>query len=62
MPPKIPLSLIIKEHYPLFLTIPAVYFGKLYDRVERRRFTRFRDKSALYGGRVKPGDPPSWDV
>lgn len=34
--------------------------GWYLDRQETLRMTLFRDKSALYGGNVKPSDPPSW--
>ncbi|CAH1647885.1 unnamed protein product [Spodoptera littoralis] len=34
--------------------------GKYLDDQETLRMTNFRDKSMLYGGTVKPGDPPSW--
>ena len=27
---------------------------------ERDRCNKFRDKSQLFGGKVKEGDPPSW--
>ena len=30
------------------------------DQKERDRCNRFRDKSGMFGGNVKEGDPPSW--
>ena len=30
------------------------------DQLERDRCNRFRDKSGMFGGNVKEGDPPSW--
>ncbi|XP_045510259.1 uncharacterized protein LOC123705508 [Colias croceus] len=36
------------------------FIGKYLDDQETLRMTNFRDKSALYGGRVKEGDAPSW--
>ncbi|KAM3968638.1 NADH dehydrogenase (ubiquinone) MNLL subunit [Aphomia sociella] len=36
------------------------FIGKFLDDQETLRMTSFRDKSCLYGGRVKEGDPPSW--
>ncbi|ODM95279.1 NADH dehydrogenase [ubiquinone] 1 beta subcomplex subunit 1 [Orchesella cincta] len=42
--------------------IPATGFllGSWLDRKEVENSTDFRDKSALFGGRRKPGEPPSW--
>ncbi|XP_055327105.1 uncharacterized protein LOC129580571 [Sitodiplosis mosellana] len=34
--------------------------GALIDRSDTNSMVIFRDKSALYGGRVKEGDKPSW--
>ena len=34
--------------------------GSLIDRSDTNSMVIFRDKSSLYGGRVKEGDPPSW--
>ncbi|XP_076287005.1 NADH dehydrogenase [ubiquinone] 1 beta subcomplex subunit 1 [Lasioglossum baleicum] len=34
--------------------------GWYIDRSESLRMTRFRDKSALFGRELKPGEPPSW--
>lgn len=36
------------------------FFGAYLDDQETLSMTNFRDKSALYGGLVKEGDPPSW--
>ena len=30
------------------------------DQLERDRCSKFRDKSGMFGGNVKEGDPPSW--
>ena len=60
MAPKITLSMIWHSHKPLLVIIPALVIGHFFDVVERERLIRFRDKSALFGGQVKPGDPPSW--
>ncbi|XP_020711721.1 NADH dehydrogenase [ubiquinone] 1 beta subcomplex subunit 1 [Athalia rosae] len=35
-------------------------FGCWLDRLETLRMTRFRDKSALYGRTLAPGEPHSW--
>lgn len=40
--------------------ITGYLIGKYLDDQETLRMTNFRDKSHLYGGRVKEGDPPSW--
>ncbi|XP_026762068.1 uncharacterized protein LOC113520842 [Galleria mellonella] len=34
--------------------------GRFLDEQETLRMTSFRDKSYLYGGKVKEGEPPSW--
>jgi len=34
--------------------------GHKLDKMESERMTTFRDKSALYGRELKPGEPPSW--
>ncbi|OWR54279.1 uncharacterized protein LOC116777404 [Danaus plexippus] len=46
----------------LWISVPLTGFfiGKYLDDQETLRMTNFRDKSALYGGRLKEGDPPSW--
>lgn len=42
--------------------IPFIGFfvGRWLDQVEDERMTRFRDKSALYGRVLAPGEKPSW--
>lgn len=60
MPPRIPVSMVFRELAPALLAIPLFLTGKYIDDLETLRYTRFRDKSALYGGQLKPGDPPSW--
>ncbi|XP_072931338.1 uncharacterized protein ND-MNLL [Epargyreus clarus] len=44
----------------LALPMAGFYIGKFLDDQETLRMTNFRDKSMLYGGKVKEGDPPSW--
>nr|ABM55404.1 putative secreted salivary protein [Xenopsylla cheopis] len=44
----------------MLLPLAGFYLGKMLDDSETNRMTLFRDKSALFGGNVKPGDPPSW--
>lgn len=49
------------KYWALFIPpICGYYFGKYLDDEERARSTTFRDKSALFGGNVKEGDPPTW--
>lgn len=40
--------------------LTGYYLGKYLDDQETLRMTNFRDKSALYGGRIKEADAPSW--
>ncbi|KPJ10272.1 hypothetical protein RR48_08932 [Papilio machaon] len=46
----------------IYVAIPLTGFfiGKFLDDQETLRMTSFRDKSCLYGGNVKDGDPPTW--
>ena len=41
------------------VTVATVVCNDL-DQNERDRCNRFRDKSGMFGGKVKEGDPPSW--
>jgi len=52
----------LNKYWPAIFGLPGLGYlwGKYIDDVERERTTMFRDKSALFGGSVKPGDPPSW--
>ncbi|CAK1588049.1 unnamed protein product [Parnassius mnemosyne] len=47
-------------HTSQLLPITGFFIGKFLDDQETLRMTNFRDKSCLYGGNVKEGDPPSW--
>jgi hypothetical protein len=38
----------------------SIGLGHFLEKQEANRMTRFRDKSALYGGRKGPDDEPSW--
>lgn len=51
----------ITKEYSLFV-IPFIGFfiGKFFDDKETERMIRFRDKSALYGRKLAPGEKPSW--
>lgn len=41
-------------------TITVLLIGKWFDKQGSLHMTRFRDKSALYGRELKPGEPHSW--
>ncbi|XP_028176264.1 uncharacterized protein LOC114364345 [Ostrinia furnacalis] len=42
------------------IPLTGFFIGKYLDDQETLRMTNFRDKSKLYGGRVKEGEAPSW--
>ncbi|XP_059059798.1 uncharacterized protein LOC131853025 [Achroia grisella] len=42
------------------IPLTGYFIGKFLDDQETLRMVNFRDKSCLYGGKVKEGDPPSW--
>jgi hypothetical protein len=46
----------------LFLAFPLAgyYVGKYFDDLEKERSAMFRDKSMLFKGVRREGDPPSW--
>ena len=44
----------------LTICLSGAYFGHYLEKQEVNRMTRFRDKSALYGGNKGPDDEPSW--
>lgn len=47
--------------YPqLLLPLAGFMLGFYADKQETLRLTKFRDKSALYGRELAPGEPPSW--
>jgi hypothetical protein len=58
--PKITLSYAFKETGVMLLLIPLTYVGLLAGEYDFQRWTKFRDKSALYGGMKAPGEKPSW--
>ena len=47
---------------PLVAMLPlAMFFGGWYlDKLEDQRMTMFRNKSALYGRTLKPGEKEPW--
>jgi len=48
--------------YWVIYTVPfaGFMFGRHLDILEKERSIDFRDKSELFRGRRKPGEPPSW--
>lgn len=40
--------------------LTGFFIGKFLDDKETERMISWRDKTALYGGRVQPGDSPTW--
>lgn len=51
---------ITKQYIWFAVPITGYLFGTYLDHQETLRMTNFRDKSALYGGKVKEGDAPTW--
>ncbi|XP_032677280.1 NADH dehydrogenase [ubiquinone] 1 beta subcomplex subunit 1 [Odontomachus brunneus] len=51
---------IWKIYWTLIIPITFYYVGHKIDLMETERMSMFRDKSALYGRELKPGEPPSW--
>ncbi|XP_015517076.1 NADH dehydrogenase [ubiquinone] 1 beta subcomplex subunit 1 [Neodiprion pinetum] len=49
-----------REFLLMVVPLTGYAFGSWIDRQESLRMTRFRDKSALYGRTLAPGEPPSW--
>ncbi|XP_046734486.1 NADH dehydrogenase [ubiquinone] 1 beta subcomplex subunit 1 [Diprion similis] len=49
-----------REMFLMVVPLTGYAFGAWIDRQETLRMTRFRDKSALYGRTLAPGEPPSW--
>lgn len=61
MAPRYALFGLTWEYFAAAIPISfGAWFGKFLDDQETLRMTLFRDRSALYGGLVKPEDPPSW--
>lgn len=51
---------ITREYWVLVFPFAGYMFGKFLDDKESERMTNFRDRSALYGRRLKEGEKPSW--
>jgi len=47
-------------YWTLIFPFAGFMIGHKIDKMETERMTMFRDKSALYGRELKPGEPPSW--
>ncbi|CAG9855832.1 unnamed protein product [Phyllotreta striolata] len=52
--------IIPKKVYMMLFPFVGFALGTYLDRKETERLSFFRDKSALYGRTLKPGEPPSW--
>ena len=52
-------SLVSWAFWAGVVTVSTLVCNEL-DQKERDRCNRFRDKSGMFGGNVKEGDPPSW--
>lgn len=48
------------QYVALTLPVAALLVGRYLDNQETLRMTRFRDKSALYGRTLGPGEQPTW--
>ncbi|KAL0118330.1 hypothetical protein PUN28_009165 [Cardiocondyla obscurior] len=51
---------IWKLYWTLIFPFTGFMIGRKLDSLETERLSGFRDKSALYGRELKPGEPPSW--
>lgn len=51
---------ITREYIWLVLPMSGYFLGRYLDNLETERMTLFRDKSALYGRVLQPGEKPSW--
>ncbi|XP_055843441.1 NADH dehydrogenase [ubiquinone] 1 beta subcomplex subunit 1 [Episyrphus balteatus] len=51
---------VTKQWVWISLPLLGGVIGTYLDNLETERMTMFRDKSALYGRKLKPGEAPSW--
>ncbi|PNF15797.1 NADH dehydrogenase [ubiquinone] 1 beta subcomplex subunit 1 [Cryptotermes secundus] len=51
---------ITRQYLYGLLPLSGFLLGSWLDRMETERMIRFRDKSALFGRELKPGEKPSW--
>lgn len=58
--PRITVGFVIRRMWPFTIPVAAWFVGDYFDEQYRKRFVRFRDKSALYGRKLEEGESPSW--
>lgn len=58
--PKITFKYMFQESWRLGFVIPLYFIGNWAMEREFQRWTKFKDRSALYGGMKGPGEAPSW--
>ncbi|GFG33033.1 hypothetical protein Cfor_10750 [Coptotermes formosanus] len=51
---------ITRQYVLAAIPVSGFMLGWWLDRKETERMVRFRDKSALFGRELKPGEKPSW--
>jgi len=51
---------ILRQYKLALIPFAGFLIGHIFDKIQEKRMTTFRDKSALYGRELKPGEPPSW--
>lgn len=51
---------LTRQYVWFALPLTGFYLGLFLEHKETERMSMFRDKSALYGGRLKEGEKPSW--
>nr|BAN21336.1 unkown protein [Riptortus pedestris] len=51
---------LYRQYVLAIFPITGYLIGKWLDDQETLRMTRFRDRSALYGRTLGPGEQPSW--
>ncbi|XP_071439783.1 NADH dehydrogenase [ubiquinone] 1 beta subcomplex subunit 1 [Hetaerina americana] len=49
-----------RQYVWALLPLSGFFLGSYFDHLETERMTLFRDKSALYGRVLQPGEKPSW--
>lgn len=54
------LKYLFNSYIPLIFPITGFIIGAYLDRYDDLRLVKFRDKSALYGRELAPGEQPSW--
>ncbi|XP_075229525.1 NADH dehydrogenase (ubiquinone) MNLL subunit [Lycorma delicatula] len=59
-PPLLTKKNVGKQLSLLIFPFAAFFVGKYLDDLETERMIRFRDRSALFGRTLAPGEKPSW--